>query len=392
MGIKYKITIVGAGYVGISLAVLLSQKHEVVVLDIDEERVNKINKKQTTIKDNAITKYLQEKSLSLSATLDKNKALTDAEYIIIATPTNFNNESFSLDTSPVDSVVKDAMAINKDGLVVIKSTIPIGHTKILRKKYSTDRIVFSPEFLREGSALVDNLYPSRIIVGGYCKKSESFLNILRDCSENDSVKTILMSSSEAEATKLFSNTYLAMRVAFFNELDTFAIANDLDVENIINAVALDPRIGEGYNNPSFGYGGYCLTKDTKQLLANYKEISQNIIQATISSNKERKEFIADQIINEDIRIVGIHRLGMKKDSDNFRSSAILGIIDRIKARGLEVIIYEPLLLEENYKDCKVISDLEDFKYISDVILANRKSNDLEDIGSKVFTRDIFGCN
>jgi len=375
MGIKYKITIVGAGYVGISLAVLLSQKHEVVVLDIDEERVNKINKKQTTIKDNAITKYLQEKSLSLSATLDKNKALTDAEYIIIATPTNFNNESFSLDTSPVDSVVKDAMAINKDGLVVIKSTIPIGHTKILRKKYSTDRIVFSPEFLREGSALVDNLYPSRIIVGGYCKKSESFLNILRDCSENDSVKTILMSSSEAEATKLFSNTYLAMRVAFFNELDTFAIANDLDVENIINAVALDPRIGEGYNNPSFGYGGYCLTKDTKQLLANYKEISQNIIQATISSNKERKEFIADQIINEDIRIVGIHRLGMKKDSDNFRSSAILGIIDRIKARGLEVIIYEPLLLEENYKDCKVISDLEDFKYISDVILANRKSND-----------------
>ena len=392
MGIKYKITIVGAGYVGISLAVLLSQKHEVVVLDIDEERVNKINKKQTTIKDNAITKYLQEKSLSLSATLDKNKALTDAEYIIIATPTNFNNESFSLDTSPVDSVVKDAMAINKDGLVVIKSTIPIGHTKILRKKYSTDRIVFSPEFLREGSALVDNLYPSRIIVGGYCKKSESFLNILRDCSENDSVKTILMSSSEAEATKLFSNTYLAMRVAFFNELDTFAIANDLDVNNIINSVALDPRIGEGYNNPSFGYGGYCLTKDTKQLLANYEEIPQNIIQATISSNKARKEFIADQIIKEDIRTVGIHRLGMKKDSDNFRSSAILGIIDRIKAKGLEVVIYEPLLLEENYKDCKVISDLEDFKSISDVILANRKSNDLENIGSKVFTRDIFGCN
>ena len=392
MGIKYKITIVGAGYVGISLAVLLSQKHEVVVLDIDEERINNINKKQTTIRDNLIEKYLKEKSLSLSATLDKHSALTDADFIVVATPTNFNNESSSLDTSLVDSVVKDAMTINKDGLVVIKSTIPIGHTKTLRKKYSTDRIIFSPEFLREGKALVDNLYPSRIIVGGYCEKSESFLNLLRDCSENDSVKTLLMSSSEAEATKLFSNTYLAMRVAFFNELDTFAIVNDLDVNNIINSVALDPRIGEGYNNPSFGYGGYCLTKDTKQLLANYKGIPQNIIQAIISSNKARKEFIADQIIKEDIRTVGIHRLGMKKDSDNFRSSAILGIIDRIKTKGLEVIIYEPLLLEENYKDCKVISDLEDFKSISDVILANRKSNDLEDVGSKVFTRDIFGCN
>jgi len=392
MEIKYKITIVGAGYVGVSLAVLLSQKHEVVILDIDEERINKINKKQTTIRDDVIEKYLKEKSLSLSATLDKHKALTDADFIIVATPTNFNNESSSLDTSLVDSIVKDAMAINKDGLVVIRSTIPIGHTRMLRKKYSTDRIVFSPEFLREGKALVDNLYPSRIIVGGYCEKSESFLNLLRDCSENDSVKTLLMSSSEAEATKLFSNTYLAMRVAFFNELDTFAIANDLDVNNIINSVALDPRIGEGYNNPSFGYGGYCLTKDTKQLLANYKEIPQNIIQATISSNKSRKDFIADQIIKEDIRTVGIHRLGMKKDSDNFRSSAILGIIDRIKAKDLEVIIYEPLLLEENYRDCKVISDLEDFKSTSDVILANRKSNDLEDVESKVFTRDIFGCN
>ena len=392
MGIKYKITIVGAGYVGISLAVLLAQKHEVVVLDIDEERINKINKKQTTIRDNVIEKYLKEKSLSLSATLDKHNALTDADFIIVATPTNFNNESSSLDTSLVDSVVKDAMAINKDGLVVIKSTVPIGHTKILRKKYSTDRIIFSPEFLREGKALVDNLFPSRIIVGGYCGKSESFLNLLRDCSENDSVKTFLMSSSEAEAAKLFSNTYLAMRVAFFNELDTFAIVNDLDVNNIINSVALDPRIGEGYNNPSFGYGGYCLTKDTKQLLANYKEIPQNLIQATISSNKARKDFIADQIIKEDIRTVGIHRLGMKKDSDNFRSSAILGIIDRIKAKDLEVVIYEPLLLDESYRDCKVISDLEDFKSTSDVILTNRKSNDLEDIGSKVFTRDIFGCN
>ena len=308
----------------------------------------------------------------------------------MATPTNFNNESSNLDTSSVDSVVKDAIAFNKDGLVVIKSTIPIGHTKILRKEHSTDRIVFSPEFLREGYALVDNLYPSRIIVGGFSKKSESFLNLLHDFSEDKSVKTLLLSSSEAEATKLFSNTYLAMRVAFFNEVDTFAIANNLDVNNIINAISLDPRIGEGYNNPSFGYGGYCLPKDTKQLLANYKEIPQNIIQATISSNKARKEFIVDQITKEDIRTVGIHRLVMKKDSDNFRSSAILGIIDRIKAKGLEVIIYEPLLLEQKYKGYKVISDLEDFKSMSDVIIANRKSIDLKDIESKVFTRDIFG--
>ena len=390
MGIKYKITIVGAGYVGMSLAVLLSQKHEVVILDIDEERIKKINKKQTTIKDDVIEKYLKEKSLSLSATLDKQKAFTNADFIIVATPTNFNNESSNLDTSSVDSVVKDAIAFNKDGLVVIKSTIPIGHTKILRKEHSTDRIVFSPEFLREGYALVDNLYPSRIIVGGFSKKSESFLNLLHDFSEDKSVKTLLLSSSEAEATKLFSNTYLAMRVAFFNEVDTFAIANNLDVNNIINAISLDPRIGEGYNNPSFGYGGYCLPKDTKQLLANYKEIPQSIIQATISSNKARKDFIVDQITKEDVRTVGIHRLVMKKDSDNFRSSAILGIIDRIKAKGLEVIIYEPLLLEQKYKGYKVISDLEDFKSMSDVIIANRKSTDLKDIESKVFTRDIFG--
>ena len=392
MAIKYKLTIVGSGYVGMSLAVLLSQKHEVVILDIDEERINKINKKQSTIKDNTVEKYLKEKSLDLSATLDKQKALANADFIIVATPTNFNNEASNLDTSSVDSVVKDAITLNQDGLVVIKSTIPIGHTKILRKQHATDRIVFSPEFLREGFALLDNLYPSRIIVGGYSEKSESFLDLLQDCSENSSVKKLLMESCEAEATKLFANTYLAMRVAFFNELDTFAMANKLDVNNIIDAMAQDPRIGEGYNNPSFGYGGYCLPKDTKQLLSNYKEIPQNIIQATISSNKSRKEFIVDQIIKDGIRAVGIHRLIMKKDSDNFRDSAILGIIDRIKAKGLEVIIYEPLILEKNYKNCKVINDLEDFKSISDVIIANRKSIDLKDIESKVFTRDIFGEN
>ena len=351
MAIKYKLTIVGSGYVGMSLAVLLSQKHEVVILDIDEERINKINKKQSTIKDNTVEKYLKEKSLDLSATLDKQKALANADFIIVATPTNFNNEASNLDTSSVDSVVKDAITLNQDGLVVIKSTIPIGHTKILRKQHATDRIVFSPEFLREGFALLDNLYPSRIIVGGYSEKSESFLDLLQDCSENSSVKKLLMESCEAEATKLFANTYLAMRVAFFNELDTFAMANKLDVNNIIDAMAQDPRIGEGYNNPSFGYGGYCLPKDTKQLLSNYKEIPQNIIQATISSNKSRKEFIVDQIIKDGIRAVGIHRLIMKKDSDNFRDSAILGIIDRIKAKGLEVIIYEPLILEKNYKNC-----------------------------------------
>ena len=393
MGIKYKITIVGAGYVGISLAVLLSQKHEVVVLDIDEERINKINKKQTTVRDNVIERYLKEKSLSLSATLDKHSSLTDADFIIVATPTNFNNESSSLDTSLVDSVVKDAMAINKDGLVVIKSTIPIGHTKILRKKYSTDRIIFSPEFLREGKALMDNLYPSRIIVGGYCEKSESFLNLLRDCSENDSVKTLLMSSSEAEATKLFSNTYLAMRVAFFNEMDSFAMANNLQTKDIIKGVRLDPRIGEGYDNPSFGYGGYCLPKDTKQLLANYKSIPQNLIEAIISSNESRKDFLAEQILDRHLNTIGFFRLVMKTKSDNYRSSSIINIMQRLSNTGKEIIVYEPLLEDQiDFQGFRVCADLDEFKETAELIVTNRMSQELVGVESKLFTRDIFGEN
>jgi UDPglucose 6-dehydrogenase len=389
---KHKITVVGSGYVGMSLAVLLAQNNQVTVYDIDWERVEKINNKQSTVQDNQIEEYLTKKSVSLIATLDKQKAYKDADFIIIATPTDFNNESYYFDTSTVDSVVGDALHYNEHALVVIKSTIPIGHTKALRTKYATERVIFSPEFLREGNALMDNLYPSRIIVGGECERSKSFLSLLSDCSENNNVETLLMSSTEAEATKLFSNTYLAMRVAFFNELDTFAIANELDASTIINGVALDPRIGNGYNNPSFGYGGYCLPKDTKQLLANYANIPQTLIQAIISSNKARKDFIVQEILKRDNHIIGFHRLAMKKGSDNFRSSAIIGIINRIKSKNVKIIIYEPLLLEDKFSDCEVISNLNDFKSMSDIIISNRKSSDIEDVELKVFTRDIFENN
>lgn len=388
----HKITVVGSGYVGMSLAVLLAQNNQVTVYDIDAERVEKINGKQSTVQDSKIEEYLAGKSLSLIATLDKREAYKNADFIIIATPTDFNNESYYFDTSTVDSVVEDSLNFNQHALIVIKSTIPIGHTETLRRNYSTNRVIFSPEFLREGNALMDNLYPSRIIVGGQCERSQSFLTLLSECSENNDVATLLMSSSEAEATKLFSNTYLAMRVAFFNELDTFAIANELDANTIINGVSSDPRIGGGYNNPSFGYGGYCLPKDTKQLLANYANIPQTIIQAIISSNKARKDFIVQEILKRDHHTIGFHRLAMKQGSDNFRSSAIIGIINRIKSQNVRIIIYEPLLLEDEFNDCEVISDLNDFKSMSDVIITNRKSPDIEDVDSKVFTRDIFGNN
>jgi len=391
---KYNVTVVGSGYVGMSLAVLLSQNSQVIVHDIDKERVKKINNRQSTVKDNEIEKFLGKESISLIATLDKQEAYENADFIIIATPTNFNNESYYFDTSSVDTVVEDALAFNKNALVIIKSTIPIGHTEILRKKHSTSRIIFSPEFLREGKALLDNLYPSRIIVGGKCEQSESFLNLLLGCSKNNDAETLLMSSSEAEATKLFSNTYLAMRVAFFNELDTFSMANNLDSKTIINGVSLDPRIGSGYNNPSFGYGGYCLPKDTKQLLANYNKIPQTIIKAIIFSNKLRKDFLVDQILQRDIKTIGFHRLAMKKDSDNFRSSAIIGIIDRIKAKAkdIKIIIYEPLLQGKTFRGCNISADLEVFKSMSDLIITNRKSSELEDVQQKIFTRDIFGDN
>ena len=392
MSTKHKITIVGAGYVGMSLAVLLAQNNKVIVLDIDKERIQKINKKKSTVKDNEVEKFLSEKTLSLSGTLNKQEAFDQAEFIIIATPTDFNNKSYNFDTSSVDSVTEDALSLNKSALVIIRSTLPIGHTEFLRKKYSTDRIIYSPEFLREGKALMDNLYPSRIVVGGECDKAKNFLRLLKIESKNKDVETMLVHSSEAEAIKLFSNTYLAMRVAFFNELDTFSIANDLDVSTIINGISLDPRIGSGYNNPSFGYGGYCLPKDTKQLHANYKNIPQTMIKAIISSNKARKDFIAEKIIKRGVKTIGFYRLAMKAGADNFRSSATIEIIKRLKSTDIRVLIYEPLLNEDSFLNYKVISNLRDFKSASDLIVANRVTNELKDVESKIFTRDVFGTN
>ena len=392
MSTKHKITIVGAGYVGMSLAVLLAQKNKVIVLDIDKERIQKINKKKSTVIDNEIEKFLSEKTLSLSGTVNKQEAFDQAEFIIIATPTDFNNKSYNFDTSSVDSVTEDALSLNKSALVIIKSTLPIGHTEFLRKKYSTDRVIYSPEFLREGKALKDNLYPSRIVVGGECEKSKNFLRLLKIESKNKEVETILVHSSEAEAIKLFSNTYLAMRVAFFNELDTFSIANNLDAKTIINGISLDPRIGGDYNNPSFGYGGYCLPKDTKQLHANYKSIPQTIIKAIISSNKARKDFIAEQIVKSGFKTIGFYRLAMKAGADNFRSSSTIKVIERLKYTDIRVLIYEPFLNEDSFLNYKVISSLSDFKSSSDLIVANRVTDELKDVESKLFTRDIFGTN
>jgi len=392
MSTKHKITIVGAGYVGMSLAVLLAQNNKVIVLDIDKERIQKINKKKSTVKDNEVEKFLSEKTLSLSGTLNKQEAFDQAEFIIIATPTDFNNKSYNFDTSSVDSVTEDALSLNKSALVIIRSTLPIGHTEFLRKKYSTERIIYSPEFLREGKALMDNLYPSRIVVGGECDKAKNFLRLLKIESKNKDVETMLVHSSEAEAIKLFSNTYLAMRVAFFNELDTFSIANDLDVNTIINGISLDPRIGSGYNNPSFGYGGYCLPKDAKQLHANYKNIPQTMIKAILSSNKARKDFIVEEIIKRGVKTIGFYRLAMKAGADNFRSSATIEIIKKLKSADIRVLIYEPLLNEDSFLNYKVISSLRDFKSASDLIVANRATNELKDVESKIFTRDVFGTN
>ena len=392
MSTKHKITIVGAGYVGMSLAVLLAQNNKVIVLDIDKERIQKINKKKSTVKDNEVEKFLSEKTLSLSGTLNKQEAFDQAEFIIITTPTDFNNKSYNFDTSSVDSVTEDALSLNKSALVIIRSTLPIGHTEFLRKKYSTERIIYSPEFLREGKALMDNLYPSRIVVGGECDKAKNFLRLLKIESKNKDVETMLVHSSEAEAIKLFSNTYLAMRVAFFNELDTFSIANDLDVSTIINGISLDPRIGSGYNNPSFGYGGYCLPKDAKQLHANYKNIPQTMIKAILSSNKARKDSIVEEIIKRGVKTIGFYRLAMKAGADNFRSSATIEIIKKLKSADIRVLIYEPLLNEDSFLNYKVISSLRDFKSASDLIVANRATNELKDVESKIFTRDVFGTN
>ncbi len=387
-----KITVVGSGYVGMSLSVLLSQKNEVVVLDIDHDRVEKINNNKSTVEDKEIEDFLVKKQLKISSTLDKKYAYQDAKFIIVATPTDYDPITNYFDTSSVDEVVSDALEANQDALVIIKSTIPVGHTKFLQEHHNTKRVIFSPEFLREGRALKDNLYPSRIIIGSQLKEAKEFGDILADCAEKKNIETLFMPSDEAEAVKLFANTYLAMRVSFFNELDSYALAHDMDTKCIIDGVCLDERIGKGYNNPSFGYGGYCLPKDTKQLLANYAQIPQTLIQAIVSSNGTRKDFISEEIIKQKPKIVGFYRLVMKEGSDNFRSSAIQGIMKRIKAKGIEVIIYEPKLDSEEFYSSKVISDLDLFKKTADVIIVNRMAECLNNVMHKCFSRDLFGNN
>ena len=393
MADKKKITIVGAGYVGMSLSLLLAQKNQIYVHDIDKEKVQTINSGKPTILDKNMDDFLKDENLSIKATTNKEEAYKDAEFIIIATPTDFDEKTHRFDTSLVESVIEDILVINTKCLIVIKSTIPVGHTDFLREKYSNNRIIFSPEFLREGNALMDNLYPSRIIIGGDCDRSRSFAKLLLEGAKTKNVQPTFVTSSDAEAIKLFSNTFLAMRIAFFNELDSFAMVNNLNVANIIEGVSSDPRIGRGYNNPSFGYGGYCLPKDTKQLLANYKKIPQTLIQAIITSNSSRKDFITEQIALNDLKTIGFYRLVMKANSDNFRTSAVIGIMERLKKKGMEIIIYEPLIQDENlFNDFELFTDLDEFKARSDLIVTNRKSNELDDVESKLFTRDIFGEN
>ena len=387
-----KITVVGSGYVGSSLAVLLAQYNDVTVLDIDASQVDKVNSKQSTVVDNEIESFLTKKELSLFATLDKQVAYKDASFIVVATPTNYDPETNRFDTSSVDSVVDDALSINTKALIVIKSTIPVGHTKWLQQKHQTNRVIFSPEFLREGQALKDNLYPSRIVVGSQLDVAKEFAGLLVQSAMKDDIETLFIRSTEAEAVKLFANTFLAMRVSFFNELDSYALAHDLDTKSIIKGVCLDQRIGDGYNNPSFGYGGYCLPKDTKQLLANYEQVPQNLIQAIVSSNVTRKDFVAEEILKLKPKIVGFYRLVMKEGSDNFRSSAIQGIMKRIKAKGIEVVIYEPTLHEEIFFGSRVLGNIDEFKRKSDIIVANRLSDALEDVHAKCFSRDLFGDN
>jgi UDPglucose 6-dehydrogenase len=387
---KIKVTIVGSGYVGMSLSVLLAQHNEVTVLDVDPVRVDKVNRGQSTVSDADIENFLADRTLVLSATLDKEAACHGASFIIVATPTDYDTLTNSFDTSSVDGVVEDALRLNQEALVVIKSTIPVGHTKLLQEKFGTARIIFSPEFLREGQALKDNLYPSRIVVGGHCEASKEFGRLLAQGAVKEDIETLFIRSTEAEAVKLFANTYLAMRISFFNELDSYALAHDLDTKSIINGVCLDARIGHGYNNPSFGYGGYCLPKDTKQLLANYENIPQTLVQAIVSSNSTRKDFIADEIIKKNPEVVGFYRLVMKEGSDNFRSSAIQGVMKRIRAKGIEIIIYEPSLSDNFFFGSRVVEDLVEFKMGADIIVTNRMAKELDDVVNMVFTRDIFG--
>ena len=392
MTIKTKITVVGSGYVGMSLAVLLAQNNDVVILDVDPVRVNKVNNKQPTISDTEIEAFLSEKSLSLSATLESKVAYKDSSFIVIATPTNYDPDTENFDTSSVDTVIEEAIKFNPSALIVIKSTIPVGHTKLLKERFKTKRIIFSPEFLREGQALTDNLYPSRIIIGSHCKAGKEFGDLLKQSAKKTNIETLFMQSSEAEAVKLFSNSYLAMRVSFFNELDSYALAKELDTKSIIDGVCLDERIGNGYNNPSFGYGGYCLPKDTKQLLAEYECVPQTLIKAIVSSNSVRKDFITQEILKCSPSVVGFYRLVMKVGSDNFRSSAIVGVMKRIKEKNIEVVIFEPELKLKEFFGSRVITDFEQFKELSDVIVANRREDCLRDTDIKCFSRDLFGNN